>query len=165
MKRTILSMCLFASITGFAAEINDVAQVVSYNPITRQVQETRQECYDEQIQESSQPQQSSGSYVGPIIGGIAGGILGNQVGGGSGRTAATVGGAIVGTMVGSNMSNNSQQTQQTQTRTVQRCRPVTMMKDVPNGYDVTYRYNGKEGRTTTQFQPGQTIRVGISAQN
>lgn len=162
MKKSILALCLcsvFSTVHG--AEINDVADVVSSTPIFRQVREMRQECYDEQIQESTP---ESKSYVGPIIGGITGGLLGNQVGHGNGQMAATAGGAIIGTIVGSNVANSSDTQPKTQIRTIQRCRPITSIREVISGYDVIYSYNGKEGHTFMQNQPRQTIRVGVSAQ-
>lgn len=161
MKKIILCLSLLASLSVQAAEITDDAQVVSYRPLVTVVSDTHQECWNENVQE--QVTQSS-SPVGAIVGGVAGGILGNQVGQGNGRTAATVGGAILGTIVGNNMSNSQQTQPQYQTKVIQRCRPVNTTREVINGYDVIYRYNGRDGHTTTQYQPGKIIRVGISAQ-
>lgn len=162
MKKTICSLLMVVPVYSVAAELNDTAEVVSSRPIMVQINDTRQECYDEQVRDTSQGQQGQ-SYVGPVIGGIAGALLGNEVGGGHGRTAAIAAGAIVGTLVGHNLSNN-QQYQPAEVRTVQRCRPVSFTREVPNGYEVTYYYNGMTGRTVTRNQPGRTINVGITAQ-
>jgi len=162
MKKIVFGLLVIVPVFAVAAEINDTAEVISSRPRMTQVNDTRQECYDEQVRDSGQGQQDQ-SYVGPVIGGIAGALLGNQVGGGQGRTAATAAGAIVGTLVGNNMSNNNRQYQQAEVRTVQRCHPVSFTREVANGYEVTYRYNGMTGRTVTRNQPGRTIEVGVSA--
>lgn len=166
---SFLAIAMTVAVACHAAEINDVADVVSAQPLMRQVSETRQNCTSEVVQEQvqgsyNQPQQKS--YVGPVIGAITGGIIGHQVGRGTGNTVSTAAGAAVGAMVGDNMSNNQPQQYQpqVQTRTIQRCQPYTTTQDVPNGYEVTYRYKGKIGRTHMQYQPGQQINVGINAQ-
>lgn len=161
MKKLILGLIFIAiNHLAYSAEINDVATVVSVTPIYRQISDTRQECHEEHVQEPASSDNSS--LAGPIIGGIAGGILGNQIGQGNGRIAATAGGAIVGTIVGSKVANS--QNAQPQNKVIQHCHPITTTRDIIDGYGVTYRYNGKEGHTITQQQPGQTIRVGITAQ-
>lgn len=163
-----LAIAMTVGMACHAAEINDVAEVISAQPIMRQVSETRQNCTSEVVQEQVQGSnnQSSRSYVGPIIGGVAGAFVGREIGQGNGRTAATVAGAITGTMVGESISNGQQgqSSPQYQTRTIQRCQPYTTTQDVPNGYEVTYRYKGMTGRTYMQYQPGQQINVGINAQ-
>ena len=35
-------------------------------------------------------------------------------------------------------------------------------RDVIRGYDVTYRYNGRNVTTRLPYQPAETVRVGIS---
>lgn len=167
---SVLAISMAVAVSCHAAEINDVADVVSSQPLVRQVSDTRQNCTSEVVQEQiqgsyNQPQQKS--YVGAAVGAVTGGIIGNQVGQGQGKTASTAIGAAVGALVGDNMSNSQPQGQyqpQMQSRTIQRCQPYTTTQDVPNGYEVTYRYKGKVGRTHMQYQPGQQINVGINAQ-
>jgi uncharacterized protein YcfJ len=48
------------------------------------------------------------------------------------------------------------------TRDVQRCRTVDQTTDVVQGYDVRYRYNGREYVTRTATDPGNRIRVDVS---
>jgi uncharacterized protein YcfJ len=87
-----------------------------------------------------------------------GGLLGHQVGGGSGQTAATIvgatGGAVAGSAIG-NRANASQPEQQ--------CRTVETFREVVNGYDVVYRYNGRDVSVALPYNPGNTIKVGVSA--
>jgi uncharacterized protein YcfJ len=48
------------------------------------------------------------------------------------------------------------------TRDVQRCRTVDQVTEVVQGYDVRYRYNGREYVTRTATDPGARIRVDVS---
>ena len=47
-------------------------------------------------------------------------------------------------------------------RDVQRCRTVDQTTDVIQGYDVRYRYQGREYMTRTATDPGSRIRVDVS---
>lgn len=101
---------------------------------------------------------SNRSPVGSIVGGIAGALLGSQVGGGSGRKAATAVGGVAGVLVGDRVANPDQP----RSEQVERCRDVQNSRDVIKGYNVTYRYNGKDATTTLPYQPGNTVKVGVS---
>lgn len=107
---------------------------------------------------TSNPDSGNRSPTGAIIGGVAGGLLGNQVGGGSGRNAATAAGAIVGAIVGDRMANPNTP----QSRQVQRCRQVEDYHEEISGYNVVYRYHGREITTRLPYKPGRTIQVGVS---
>lgn len=99
--------------------------------------------------------------TGTVIGGAAGGLAGAQVGKGNGKTVATATGAIAGSMIGDRVQNP----QQIQTAGVQpagRCRTVETARDVIKGYTVVYRYNSHDVTTTLPYDPGSTVRVGIS---
>jgi len=48
------------------------------------------------------------------------------------------------------------------TRDVQQCRTVDQALDVVQGYDVRYRYQGREYVTRTPTDPGSRIRVDVS---
>jgi uncharacterized protein YcfJ len=101
---------------------------------------------------------SNHSATGGIIGGVAGALLGSQIGGGSGNKAATAAGAIIGAMAGDRVANPDQP----HTELVERCRQVDSFRDVIKGYNVTYRYNGQDIAITLPYQPGSTLRVGVS---
>ncbi len=105
-------------------------------------------------------QDSNRSATGGIVGGVAGALLGSQIGGGSGNKAATAAGAIIGAVAGDRVANPDQP----RTEQVERCRQVDSFREVIKGYNVTYRYNGQDIATTTTlpYQPGSTIRVGVS---
>jgi len=156
MKISLLVLSLVSLYgNGYAADFFDTARVVSSTPIYERVSEPRNECWNETVQ-SAPKERSMG---GAIIGGVAGGLLGNQVGGGQGKTAATAAGAIAGVLVGDRVANPDQPPGSQQ---VQRCRQVDNSRDVIKGYNVTYRYNGKEATTTLPYQPGATVQVGVS---
>lgn len=101
---------------------------------------------------------SNRSATGSIVGGIAGALLGSQVGGGSGNKAATAAGGVAGVLIGDRIANPDQP----RSEQVERCRDVDSYRDVIKGYTVTYRYNGREATTTLPYQPGDTVRVGVS---
>jgi len=101
---------------------------------------------------------SNHSAAGAIVGGVAGALLGSQVGGGSGNKAATAAGGIIGAVVGDRVANSDQP----RTEQVERCRQVETSREVIKGYNVTYRYNGREAATTLPYQPGSTLQVGVS---
>jgi uncharacterized protein YcfJ len=135
-----------------ASDIVDTAQVISARPIIEKITESRQEC-----DPAPPPQQSGNSVIAPIIGGVVGGVLGHQVGQGSGQTAATIIGATGGAVAGSAVANRPS----TQPAP-QQCRTIQTTREVVNGYDVTYRYNGRDAQVKLPYDPGNTVRVGIN---
>ncbi len=155
MKKSLLALGVF-SIAGqvYAADLIDTARVVSSTPIYERVNEPRRECSTETIQNAPKER----SMGGAVLGGITGGLLGSQVGGGSGKTAATAAGAIAGVLVGDRIANPDQP----RSEQVERCRDVSNYRDVIKGYTVIYRYNGREATTTLPYQPGDTVKVGVS---
>ena len=148
---TALVMTLFGGSAFGASDFVDTAQVVSATPIFERVAEPRQEC------DAAPAPKKDSNIVAPIVGGLLGGLLGHQVGGGRGQTAATIvgaaGGAVAGTMVGNRVG----------AQPAQRCRTVESMREVVTGYDVVYRYNGRDVNVALPYNPGSTIKVGIAA--
>jgi len=147
---TALIVALGSGSACAASDFVDTAQVVSSTPIIERVAEQHQECTP-----APAPRKET-SIVAPIVGGIVGGLLGHQVGQGSGQTAATVigatGGAVAGTMI-SNRADSQQPGQQ--------CRTVESTREVVNGYNVVYRYNGRDVNVALPYNPGSTVKVGI----
>lgn len=148
----VLSMVALYGSAG-ADDFVDTARVISSSPIYERVNEPRRECWNESAQ-SAPKERSMG---GAIVGGIAGGLLGSQVGGGHGNTAATAAGAIAGTLVGDRIANSDQP----RSGQVERCRDVGSSREVIKGYNVTYRYNGRDVTSTLSYQPGDTVKVGV----
>lgn len=144
--------------SAMAVDFTDTAPVVSSIPNYRQVSVPRQECWTEDVTVQLPPQ--TRSNTGAIIGGVTGGIVGNQVGGGRGRDAATVAGAIVGTIAGERL-DNPQQPPQYVTQQAQRCRTVSDVKQELSGYNVTYRYGGKDVTVRLPYNPGAIVKVSV----
>jgi uncharacterized protein YcfJ len=105
-------------------------------------------------------QDSNRSATGAIVGGVAGALLGSQIGGGSGNKAATAVGGIAGAVVGDRVANPT--SNQPRTEQVQRCRDVQTSREVIKGYNVKYRYDGRDYTTTLPYKPGATIRVRVN---
>jgi len=153
MKRTLIAMTvsLIAGGAYAASDFVDTAQVISAKPIIERVADTRQEC------SPAPAPQKNNSVVAPILGGVVGGLLGHQVGQGSGQTAATIVGATGGAVAGSAIGNRAG------AQPEQQCRTVETSREVVNGYDVVYRYNGRDVSVALPYNPGSTIKVGVSA--
>ena len=106
----------------------------------------------------------TGRNVATVIGGIVGAALGSKVGGGSARYATAAVGSMVGGMAGREIYESNQRQRQEARVTV--CDPVReeAYRDVQDdviGYDVTYRYGGREYTTRTDHHPGDRIRVRV----
>lgn len=148
-------LALLGGAVQAASDFVDTATVVSSKPRIERVTESRQEC------DPAQPApKKETSVVAPILGGVAGGLLGHQVGQGSGKTAATIIGATGGAVAGSVIANNTGSNPPAQP---QQCRTIETSREVVNGYDVVYRYNGRDVNVVLPSNPGNTIKVGISA--
>ena len=101
------------------------------------------------------------SYTGAAVGAVAGGLLGSQIGSGSGNGAATAVGTIAGAMIGDRVG--TQQTASAQPG--QRCRTVESSREVIRGYNVVYRYNGRDITTTLPYNPGNSVKVSVGIVN
>ncbi len=144
----------------FQDAFQDTAWVVARTPVYEEVNTPRRECWTEQVgYEYSAP---SRSYGGAIIGAIAGGILGNQVGKGTGKSVATAVGAATGAIVGDNLDNDGHRYQQvSRPRYEERCRVVDQWERRLAGYNVVYRYQGREYTAFLPYDPGSTVRVRV----
>ena len=109
-----------------------------------------------------------------MLGAIVGGVVGHQFGNSSGgRDRGTAAGAIVGGLVGNqvdrdNSGYSSSQSVEVErrpvTREVERCRTIQEVREVPVGYDVRYRYGGREFVSRMAFDPGPRLRVAVDVQ-
>lgn len=139
----------------------DYAKVVDVVPIveTIRVATPRRECED-RLETRYDHRPRSATPV--LLGGIIGGAIGNNFGHGRGRDIATVAGALLGASVARDASRNHAVAQPyTTTRTV--CETVTDYHEERHtlGYEVTYRYRGREYVTETDHHPGKRIRVRV----
>lgn len=124
----------------------------------------------------------SGIGAGTVLGAVIGGVIGHQFGHSSGgRDRGTAVGAILGGIVGNSAENNNRNDGNYRnasayssprevvdvervpvTRDVQRCRTVADIRDEVRGYDVRYRYHGREYTTRLPYDPGSTLQVDVN---
>src|SRR5271170_4464678 len=146
------------AVTGYKALTRPkVANVIAVKEVTETVSTPREDCQDVQVQKQA-PAKDSQRIAGTVIGGVAGGLLGSTIGGGAGRTLATVAGAAGGAYAGNQVQKNMQQ-KNVVTTTERRCKTVNDTTEQLVGYDVTYRFEGKEGVLRTFSKPGATLPV------
>jgi uncharacterized protein YcfJ len=151
--------CIGAAAAAVASDFDDYARVVSVSPQYEQVNRPQQECRTEYVQVQRQQQRGMG---GSIVGGVAGGVIGNQIGNGNGRTAATAVGAIVGAIAGDRMENNGNGGAVVEQQPVRQCQTVDHWQTRPNGYAVTYEYQGRNYTSVMPYDPGERLRVRVS---
>ena len=139
------------------------AKVVRAEPIYRdvRVRESRQVC--EEVPVVERTTYRGGPDPGAVlVGAVIGGVIGHQFGGGSGKDAATAAGAFIGA---NHAAQNTYQGRRVVEREVYetRCetvRPVRYEERI-EGYDVTYRYQGRLYHTRSHYPPGKRIRVRV----
>lgn len=136
------------------------ARVVASVPVYDTVNEPRKECWTETTGYETQTTRSAGSPGGAIVGAIAGGLIGSTVGKGNGKVAAAAVGAATGAVVGDRWNGGVV----TESRPVQveRCRIQDNPRQVLSGYDVRYRFNGREFTTRLPYDPGRYLTLNVS---
>lgn len=133
------------------------AEVLSVREARQTVTTPQQKC--EQVQVARQaPVTDEKRATGTVLGGVAGGLLGSAIGGGTGKKVATVAGVAAGAYAGNQVQKNMQE-RDVVTSTETRCRTVNERSEKVVGYDVTYRYEGKEGTVRMSHDPGGRIPV------
>lgn len=124
----------------------------------KQMVSTPQEKCEQVVVQRQAPVQDERRIAGTVLGGVAGGLLGSQIGGGSGKKVATVAGAAAGAYAGNQVQKNMQQGD-VNSATETRCKTVQVRSEKLVGYDVTYRYAGKEDTVRMAYNPGKQIPV------
>lgn len=124
----------------------------------KQMVTTPQEKCEQVLVQRQEPVKDERRVAGTVLGGVAGGLLGNQIGGGSGKQAATVVGAAAGAYAGNQVQKNMQQGDVKST-TETRCKTVNVRSEKVMGYDVTYRFKGKQESVRMSYNPGKQIPV------
>ena len=113
--------------------------------------------------------------AGTVIGAIIGGVVGHQFGRSSGgRDVGTGVGVVAGGLIGNQIENSPPAGQPAyaaaptrvdyipETRNVQRCTTVYDGRDEVTGYNVAYRYQGRDYTTRMAYDPGPTMRVQVN---
>lgn len=163
---TLVNCVLAATLTyGAAAAADhrvdyDYADVISATPIVRtyEISRPETECWHEPVERY---ERGEGNLGGVILGGIVGGVIGSRFGGGDGRRAATVIGSVAGAAVGHEMSRGPGHVYSDSERHCQTVRSRHTEERVI-GYDVHYRYNGRDFYTRTDRDPGERIKIRVA---
>jgi uncharacterized protein YcfJ len=192
LSATISAALLGIASAASAQQHNDTATVLSATPITERVATPRRDCTTEQVtayEERRTPrverqevierrEETKSTGAGTVLGAIIGGVVGHQFGNSSGgRDRGTAVGAVLGGVIGNNIENEpnrdsgSYRTATRQgydvervpvSRDVQRCNTVSEYREVVRGYDVKFRYNGRDYTTRMDQDPGTTIAVNVA---
>ena len=139
------------------------AKVVRAEPIYREVRvsEPREVCREEPVTERV-VQRGRADPGAVLLGAMVGGVIGHQFGGGHGKDVATAAGAVIGANHAANATYREgrvteRTVYETQCETV---RDVRYIREV-DGYDVTYKYQGRLYQTRSASDPGSRIRVRV----
>jgi uncharacterized protein YcfJ len=140
-------------------------KVTKVQPIMRTVQVTtpREVCWDESVRQTHYGPGQHRSFTSIVLGGIIGGVVGNQFGSGSGQDAMTVAGAVLGASIGRDAAYRRQAYTQTSYTTERRCEIEEVVHEEQRleGYQVTYRFEGRHYMTRTTDDPGKRIRLRV----
>jgi len=165
------SMIKGVAVGGLAMVVLTAGGVTGYKSLTQpkhaevlavkeamQTVSTPQEKCEQVVVQHQAPVQDEKRIAGTVLGGVAGGLLGSQIGGGSGKKVATVIGVAGGAYAGNQVQKGMQQ-RDTNSATERRCKTVNVRSEKLAGYDVTYRYEGKEDTVRMSYNPGKEIPV------
>jgi len=133
------------------------ARVVSAQPQSRTVSEPREVCQDVEVVKQA-PVVDEQRVAGTVIGGVIGGVIGNQIGRKDGRKIAKVAGALGGAYAGNKVQERIQNSR-TVTTVEKKCETVNESHEVPDGYRVTYEWNGSTRTVHMATDPGSRLPV------
>ena len=136
------------------------AKVLASTPVYETINEPRRECWTETVGYETRSTRD-GNAGGAILGAIAGGLIGSTVGKGDGRVAAAAVGAATGAVVGDRVSEGGTR-YESHPREVERCRTEDNFREVVSGYDVRYRFQGREYSTRLPYDPGRWLTLNVS---
>lgn len=145
------------ALAGYKLMGRDYAEVTNVRPAMETIRTPREECRDVPVTRKA-PVKDEKRIAGTAIGAVVGGIIGNQVGSGDGKKIATAAGAAGGGYAGNRIQKNVQD-KNTVTETEQDCRTVYDKSEKQNGYEVTYRLDGREQTIHMDHDPGRRIAV------
>lgn len=173
-----------------AAPRSDVATVISATPVYERVSAPRRECVTEQVasyDERRIARPATGAYVadprpvsgaGALFGAIVGGVIGHQFGNSPhGTSNATAAGAVIGGLIGNDIEAKNgggavyssgyrraayyDVERVPVSRDVQRCYVVQDYRNEVRGYDVHYRYHGRDYQTRLDYDPGPSLPINV----
>lgn len=161
---TLIALLLAASGSVHAGHGNDSfttrARVLSSVPIYETISEPRRECWTETVGYETRTYRGGNGSGSAILGAIAGGLLGSTVGKGDGRVAAAAVGAATGAVVGDRW-NRPETRYESVPQEVERCHTRYDHREVVAGYDVRYRFRGREYTTRLDHDPGRWLTLDV----
>jgi uncharacterized protein YcfJ len=157
-----LMLGLLQALPGLADGFRDSAPVISSTPVYERINEPRRECWSERVG-YERVRAGKREYGGAVLGALVGGLLGNTIGGGDGRKAAIAAGAATGAIVGDRIDNDGNEVR-TYQRPIyeERCSVSDNWSQRLTGYDVVYRYNGRDYRAFLPYDPGPRVQVQVN---
>ncbi len=140
---------------------SDRAKVIASSPAYEQINEPRRECRTEYRTYEEPAYRNGNNTGGAVLGAVVGGLVGSTVGKGNGKIAAAAVGAATGAVIGDRW-NDRDGGYTTYERPVENCRMVDNHHQQLVGYDVTYRYHGREFTTRLPYDPGAWLTLNVS---
>lgn len=140
------------------------AKVVASEPVYDTINEPRTECWTETTETTgydTQTYRNANNTGGAVLGAIAGGLIGSTVGKGNGKVAAAAVGAATGAVVGDRWNDRRIYAESRPTQ-VERCSTHDNYRQIVTGYDVRYRFNGREFTTRLPYDPGAFLNLNVS---
>ena len=170
MKARILNTTLIAAMLAASGAAHAVrgpgdgfttrARVLASTPVYETINEPRQECWTETVGYETRTHREGGAG-GAVLGAIAGGLIGSTVGKGDGRVAAAAVGAATGAVVGDRVQQRGTRYESVPQQ-VERCQTHDNFREVIAGYDVRYRFDGREYVTRLPYDPGRWLTLNVS---
>src|SRR5512139_149869 len=145
---------------GYGDGFTTRAKVLASTPVYETINEPRRECWTETVGYETRSTREGGAG-GAVLGAIAGGLLGSTVGKGDGRVAAAAVGAATGAVVGDRMQQGGTRYESVPQQ-VERCQTHDNFRQVVSGYDVRYRFEGREYATRLPYDPGKWLTLNVS---
>ncbi|HMM47046.1 MAG TPA: hypothetical protein PKC12_03600 [Thiobacillaceae bacterium] len=136
------------------------ARVFASTPVYETINEPRQECWTETVGYERHTYREPGAGA-AVLGAIAGGLIGSTVGKGDGRIAAAAVGAATAAVVGDRARQGGSRYESVP-RQVERCQTRDSFREVLAGYDVRYRFDGREYVTRMPYDPGNWLTLDVS---
>lgn len=154
----MLALAAGTALADHGHRFSERAKVLSSTPVYERVSEPRRECWTEY--EGRETYRSGNNTGGAILGAVVGGLVGSTVGKGDGKVAAAAVGAATGAVIGDRW--NDRGGYRYEERPVERCRVSESHRQEIVGYDVVYRYNGRDYATRLPYDPGRWIDLEVS---
>ena len=137
------------------------AQVLASTPVYDTINEPTRECWTETVGHETRSYRDGNNTGSAILGAIAGGLIGSTVGKGDGKVAAAAVGAATGAVVGDRWNDGGTR-YESRPRQVERCRAHDNYRQVISGYDVRYRFQGREYSTRLPYDPGKWLTLNVN---